>query len=1017
MHFKLIVSLSVLALSSINVSSQESQTILKGDTLILNLNSSEAAFITWQKKNDLLQEWIDIPNSNTTGYRYVVNDPDSLLIIRAKINLDSSDCAYFTERKSFKLYDSLEDIQLGDSYNNTTVFYKSSDTLYLDSKIVLGSLPWSCEDSSLDDVLLTNIGSGKLNTEKIVSSCENSKDTIYLAKECYNLKHFGYDDWFIPSFDEMLKLIEFYGSIPDRMYHTSSTTDFFGPIGIQITSGALTIRDALSNRFLGHCIPIRIAFGNERSKYEYTFDIVDSNDPSLILISYDHEESTIDVMYDGNYSSQDSIVWTFGDGEVLQGSGKGPIKIGYSTGFWFNINMVHSAPCDTVVISSDLIRVPIFNKVNTDLPKLLNSDIKSVDINLDGFTDIFLSGSDTTTMLLNNNGSSFNVLDHVFPNLKSSMVDFGDVNNDGFPDLFLSGYSNKDSSYQSFLYKNIAGTSFAKVESNFPELSNGFCQFVDYNNDGLIDLFLSGMNSDSLAQSVLVKNLGNFKFEFQDQNIHNLAYSAGEFADYNKDGFSDLLICGSEDTIRYSYLYENRKGTFYNTEFSIPPINNGSVNWSDYNNDGLLDFSIAGMLRDVITYYDQNNSAVVNTEQSVFANYFIQNDSTLFSTASLGSGGSRFINSSHKSGDYDNDGLSDIFISGTSGLFRVISGTGGENLALNPDVRDSKTVVYKNYGDSFRDVVAELTVVRNNNNYTSVTAGHHSRSLEIFDFNNDNKLDVIREGGSETYPTDYFINKSYKENLKPNPPNTLSFEFNCDSLILHWNDGTDDLMPSHALNYDIWIGSNPDSSNILSKVNDYNVTTNNFTLNRKLEPGMYYWAVRSKDNAKNFSVFSEIMSIELGVTTPIISEVGNTLISNYADGNQWYSDTGIIPNATEQEYTPTESGSYYVVVSNGDCFSDPSNVIDFVLTDIEEIYKQNYIEIFPNPAKGKVTLRDTGKGGNTEYSIVDELGRIISKGSFKDSKVVPLDEFTNGVYLILINHKEGTETHKLVVSK
>lgn len=50
----------------------------------------------------------------------------------------------------------------------------------------------------------------------------------------------------------------------------------------------------------------------------------------------------------------------------------------------------------------------------------------------------------------------------------------------------------------------------------------------------------------------------------------------------------------------------------------------------------------------------------------------------------------------------------------------------------------------------------------------------------------------------------------------------------------------------------------------------------------------------------------------------------STLISSAERGNQWYKDGSPIDDATEQQYTATETGLYSVTASNGRCESEPS---------------------------------------------------------------------------------------------
>ncbi len=68
---------------------------------------------------------------------------------------------------------------------------------------------------------------------------------------------------------------------------------------------------------------------------------------------------------------------------------------------------------------------------------------------------------------------------------------------------------------------------------------------------------------------------------------------------------------------------------------------------------------------------------------------------------------------------------------------------------------------------------------------------------------------------------------------------------------------------------------------------------------------------------------------------PIVTVEGShTLVSSAAKGNQWfYEDGNPVDGATEQKFTPTADGVYYVAVSNGSCYSEPSNAYRIQLKD------------------------------------------------------------------------------------
>lgn len=73
--------------------------------------------------------------------------------------------------------------------------------------------------------------------------------------------------------------------------------------------------------------------------------------------------------------------------------------------------------------------------------------------------------------------------------------------------------------------------------------------------------------------------------------------------------------------------------------------------------------------------------------------------------------------------------------------------------------------------------------------------------------------------------------------------------------------------------------------------------------------------------------------------TPLVTVEGVcTLVSSAAKGNQWFKADGTpIEGATDQKFTPTEDGIYYVSATNGSCFSEPSKMYRVQLTDNGEL--------------------------------------------------------------------------------
>jgi len=117
------------------------------------------------------------------------------------------------------------------------------------------------------------------------------------------------------------------------------------------------------------------------------------------------------------------------------------------------------------------------------------------DYNNDGFDDIYVAIADPTHshFLFKNRGTIpfRNVTGETNLSLGAQeyAISTGDYNNDGFTDLFITNHGND----LNLIYKNIGGSpvtyaiSSRSVEGN---LDDAGCTWLDYNNDGLLDLFL-----------------------------------------------------------------------------------------------------------------------------------------------------------------------------------------------------------------------------------------------------------------------------------------------------------------------------------------------------------------------------------------------------------------------------------------------------------------------------------------------------------------------------------------------
>lgn len=96
--------------------------------------------------------------------------------------------------------------------------------------------------------------------------------------------------------------------------------------------------------------------------------------------------------------------------------------------------------------------------------------------------------------------------------------------------------------------------------------------------------------------------------------------------------------------------------------------------------------------------------------------------------------------------------------------------------------------------------------------------------------------------------------------------------------------------------------------------------------------GIYYYTKSNEQMCDSVYVIS--LTVSPIPEKPQVTVTGvATLHSSYESGNQWFKDGVAIENATGASFTPTEDGVYYVAVSNGACYSEPSDAFRVKLSD------------------------------------------------------------------------------------
>lgn len=364
-----------------------------------------------------------------------------------------------------------------------------------------------------------------------------------------------------------------------------------------------------------------------------------------------------------------------------------------------------------VAVTSALPAFPaaVFTLTNVALPGVAHSSVVCGDFNNDGKADVLLTGSDPSysgicQVWQNRSNGLFTKLNLALPGISSSAVARGDFDNDGRADLLLTGFAGVDGRnvpiYLSQVWHNLGGGIFTNVPAGLPGVDAGAVALGDFDNDGYLDIFLTGYSSTG-AVAQIWRNLGHGAFTNINAGLPGVLYSAVALGDYDNDGNLDILLTGTPDgfgNTATSQLWRNLgNGTFAKVNTSQPGMAQGSIAWGDFDQDGRLDMLLTGY-------------AITGAVCQVWRNL----GSGSFTSVNAGLPG--VYQSSVALGDYDNDGRLDI----------VLAGVNNQSNTICQVWRNTGNWVFTNINAGF--------------------PGTRSGSVAWADFDNDGRLDLLLAG-------------------------------------------------------------------------------------------------------------------------------------------------------------------------------------------------------------------------------------------------------------------------------
>jgi enediyne biosynthesis protein E4 len=324
----------------------------------------------------------------------------------------------------------------------------------------------------------------------------------------------------------------------------------------------------------------------------------------------------------------------------------------------------------------------------------------------------------------------------------------GDYDNDGFVDLYVAGvnrnqlfHNNGDGTFTDVTEKAGVGGIVPKLGKAWSVAAGWF----DYNNDGLLDLFVVNYLNYNIktaklcvqqglpaycspvdflgTPNILYRNNGDGTFTDVSEQSHISQYVGKgmgvAFADDDNDGFTDIFI--SNDTFENYLLHNNGDGTFTNVALLAGVAYNAygkaiagmGADFRDIDNDGRPDIFETAMFGEGFPLYR-------NLGHGQFQDVTAEAGLSALTSHSTAWGAGIF--------DFDNDGNKDLFTANSDILDNALE------LAHRPYALPNR--VFRNKGDlAFEDVSTKAGAS------FAVPAPH--RGAAFGDLNNDGKIDVV----------------------------------------------------------------------------------------------------------------------------------------------------------------------------------------------------------------------------------------------------------------------------------